>query len=77
MEKRANGQACGLIDRITSKLSPSEIALRIDALMVNMSNFTDGAVELLMSALLKSVVIPLFCFYIILMFVRSIWSQLA
>ncbi|RLA50123.1 MAG: hypothetical protein DRR42_13970 [Gammaproteobacteria bacterium] len=76
MERRANGLACGLIDRITSKLSPSEIGLRIDALMKKMTEFSDRTIELLMSALLKSVVIPLFFFYLVLKIVRTGWSQL-
>jgi prefoldin subunit 5 len=73
LEKRAAGGDCGLLNRISSRLSPSEIGVQISALEERMTEFADNAIALLMSALLKSVAIPLMFFYVLLRLARSSW----
>jgi phage shock protein A len=75
MRKREAGEACSFLQHITSKLSPTEIGIQINALQDRVADFAENTIALLMSALLKSVVIPLLFFYILIKIAGLFWAS--
>jgi len=76
MHKRVAGESCSFLEHVTSKISPTEMRTRINGLQDRVSDFTENAIALLMSALLKSVVIPLLFFYVLIKLAGFSWSRL-
>lgn len=75
MRKREAGDACSFMEHLTAKLSPTQIALRINSLEDRVSAFAENTIALLMSALLKSVVIPLLFFYVLIKLAGLSWTR--
>ncbi|MDH4041054.1 MAG: hypothetical protein OEV88_10410 [Gammaproteobacteria bacterium] len=76
MQKRTAGETCSFLENVTSSLSPAEIGFRINALQGRVSDFAENAIALLMSALLKSVVIPLLFLCILIKLAGMSWSRI-
>jgi hypothetical protein len=76
LHKREAGESCSFLEHITNKLSPTEIGLRINALQDRVSDFSENTIALLMSALIKSVAIPILFFYVLIKLAGISWSRL-
>jgi hypothetical protein len=76
IHKREAGESCSFLEHITNKLSPTEIGLRINALQDRVSDFSENTIALLMSALIKSVAIPLLFIYVLIKLAGISWSRL-
>tara|TARA_R110002110_G_scaffold205066_7_gene417336 strand:- start:494315 stop:495475 length:1161 start_codon:yes stop_codon:yes gene_type:complete len=74
LRKQQAGETCGLMKGIVASASPTRLAARIGDLEEKVSDFSGNLIALLMSALLKSLLIPLMFFYVITRGVKALWS---
>ena len=74
--KRQNGEHCGLLDRLPDVPNTAELRAKMDGINASLGDFAENAINLLMSLLLKTVVIPLLFFFILLKIVRINWERL-
>lgn len=75
LQRRARGERCGWFDELSNTLSPARFRASMAELEAGVSDFAETAVDLLVSLLLKSVVIPIAFFYLLLRVVRAGWSR--
>jgi hypothetical protein len=75
LRKRAAGEACSLMERVTGTFSPTEIRRQIESLEQGVGAFAENAINLLVSMLLKTVIIPLAFFYALLRAGKALWSR--
>ncbi len=75
LQKQSRGESCGWFDQLSTSLSPRQFQARIARLESGVSDFAQTTIDLLMSLLLKSVVIPIVFFYLLLRVVRAGWSR--
>ena len=76
LSKRQNGEHCGLLDRLPDVPNTAELRAKMDGINASLGDFAENAINLLMSLLLKTVVIPLLFFFILLKIVRINWERL-
>lgn len=74
--KRQRGEACGLLDRLPAVPNPAILQKKMRDINDGLGDFADNIINLLMSLLLKTVVIPLLFFFILLKIVRINWDRL-
>jgi hypothetical protein len=76
LETQSRGDGCGGIEAMLGSLSPEALRAKLADLDDSMGAFADNTINLLMSLLLKSVIIPLVFFYLLLKIVQTAWSRL-
>jgi tetratricopeptide (TPR) repeat protein len=76
MHKREAGETCSFMEHVVARLSPAELEFRINSLQDRVSEFAENAIALLMSALLKSIFIPLAFFYLLIRIVGASWTRI-
>jgi len=75
LAERSRGGDCGLFDWL-GEMEPGQlVASRLELLESRVSYFVDNALNLLMSALLKSVLIPILFLYALVIVTRKIWRR--
>ena len=76
IEKQSRGESCGGMGAMLDSMSPEALRQKLANLEGSMGAFADNTINLLMSLLLKSVIIPLLFFYLLLKLARTGWSRL-
>jgi hypothetical protein len=76
LEKQSGGENCGGIESMLGSMSPGALREKLANLDDSIGAFADNTINLLMSLLLKSVIIPLLFFYLLLKIVQTAWSRL-
>ena len=76
VEKQSRGESCGKMGAMLDSISPEALRQKLANLEGSMGAFADNTINLLMSLLLKSVIIPLLFFYLLLKLARTSWSRL-
>ena len=76
IEKQSRGESCGGMGAMLDGMSPEALRQKLANLEGSMGAFADNTINLLMSLLLKSVIIPLLFFYLLLKLARTGWSRL-
>lgn len=76
LEQRSRGESCGILDRIPTLPDRGAIAAKLDQINGNLSDFAENSINLLVSLLLKTVVIPLAFIYLLLWLTRQQWGKL-
>jgi hypothetical protein len=71
LEQRASGESCSLADSMSSALAAVDVKRRIEALGERVDEFASNLINLLMSLVLKSILLPIVFIYVLLNFVRS------
>ena len=74
--KRRAGEACSLMESLTGKIPARDIVAKFNGMDDSIAAFSSDAIDLLMSILLKSVIIPLLFFYLVLKSVHEFWRRL-
>ncbi len=77
LQRRSRGDACNLADTMSRALAAMDVRDRIEALGKQVDAFSTNLINLLMSLLLKSVLLPILFLYILLRSVGSIlqWGR--
>ena len=70
------GEPCSFWDRLPTGPSAAELRQKLDEINAQLGEFTENAINLLVSLLLKTVVIPLAFLYLLLQLLRANWSRL-
>lgn len=70
------GEPCSFWDRLPTGPSAAELRQKLDEINAQLGDFTENAINLLVSLLLKTVVIPLFFLYLLLQVLRANWGRL-
>jgi len=73
LERKTRGEACSMWDKLPAAPNIRELQNKLEKMQGQVGVFADNAITLLTSILLKSVVIPLLFFYILIRFTRAIW----
>lgn len=76
MKKQSRGESCSVLQALKDTVSTEDLREKLGHVEGRMGAFADNTINLLMSLLLKSVIIPLIFFYLLLKVVRSSWSKL-
>ncbi len=75
LNQRARGESCSLADSMSSALAAVDVKRRIEALGEQVDEFAANLINLLMSLVLKSLLLPLLFLYVLLNFVRGHLSR--
>jgi hypothetical protein len=70
LEQRAKGESCSLADSMSSAIAAVDVKRRIEALGSRVDDFASSLINLLMSLVLKSIVLPVLFLYLMLHFAR-------
>jgi len=76
LNQLAKGEECGIFSNIQNALRQTTFKQKINSLNDRAHVFADNAVQLLMSMLLKSLLMPLFALYLLLRISRGLASSL-
>jgi hypothetical protein len=76
LRKRLDGEACSIFESLADKIAVRDIVAKIYGMDDSIAAFSNDAINLLMSILLKSVVIPLLFLYLVLKFLQLNWRRL-
>jgi signal transduction histidine kinase len=66
LKLKAIGESCSIADSMASALSAMDVKKQIESLGVQVSDFASNIINLLMSLILKSIVLPLIFLYVLL-----------
>lgn len=69
------GEPCGFWDRLPTGPSGAELREKLEEINAQLGDFTENAINLLVSLLLKTVVIPLVFLYLLLQVLRASWAR--
>lgn len=75
LKQRASGNSCSLADSMSSALAAVDVKRRIEALGDKVDEFASNLINLLMSLILKSILLPLLFIYLLLHFVKSSFTR--
>lgn len=76
IETRARGQNCKFWDRIPDAPDAGELRAKLEGVNADISDFAENTIDLLVSLLLKTVVIPLLFIYLLLRVLRVNWERI-
>ena len=74
LERRARGESCTLADSMVRALAGVDVRNRIEALGEQVDAFTANLINLLMSLVLKSILLPILFLYLLLRLARTVWA---
>ncbi len=74
LERRARGDTCTLADSMVRALAGVDVRNRIEALGDQVDAFTANLINLLMSLVLKSILLPILFLYLLLRLARTVWA---
>lgn len=66
LKLKANGESCSIADSMTSALSALDVKIQIESLSEQVGDFASNLINLLMSLMLKSIVLPILFLYALL-----------
>lgn len=75
LEKRAQGENCSIWEAIPKAPDKEALSRRFTEINENLSDFAENSINLLVSLLLKTIVIPLVFIYLLLMLMRKQWAN--
>ena len=75
LKRRAMGETCTLADSMMRALAGVDVRNRIEALGEQVDAFTANLINLLMSLVLKSILLPILFLYLLLRLARSVWTS--
>jgi hypothetical protein len=76
LKANQQGEPCGFWDRLPTGPSSAELREKLDEINSQLGDFTENAINLLVSLLLKTVVIPLVFLYLLLQVLRASWTRI-
>ena len=76
LRQQSRGGSCSLAERMSSALAAVDLKQRIDALGDQVSEFASNLINLLMSLLLKSILLPLLFLYALLRSTRLLFGSI-
>ncbi len=75
LKKKQRGESCSFLDRFATIPDASVIRQKLDALNVDISDFSENIIDLLVSLLLKTIAIPLLFITALLKVLRINWAR--
>ena len=76
LQKRQRGKDCSVWDKIPSTPNPAALQKKLGDINANLSEFADNCINLLMSLILKTIIIPLLFIYALLKIIRLNWGRI-
>ena len=76
LQKRTRGEPCNLWDSLPDAPDKAALSRKLGEINENLSDFAENSINLLVSLLLKTIVIPLVFIYLLLMLLRRQWAKL-
>lgn len=76
LRKRTRGEPCTLWDSLPDAPDKAALSRKLGEINENLSDFAENSINLLVSLLLKTIVIPLVFIYLLLMLMRRQWAKL-
>jgi hypothetical protein len=76
LHMRRRGEDCSLWDKLPEAPSPLALQKKLGDINANLTDFADNCINLLMSLLLKTIIIPLIFMYTLLKVMRLNWSKI-
>lgn len=75
LEQQAGGESCGIADSMSRAMAALDVKKRIEALSERVDEFATNLINLLMSLVLKSILLPILFLYLLLHSVKSLFEM--
>tara|TARA_R110002124_G_scaffold657_3_gene3081 strand:- start:10451 stop:11593 length:1143 start_codon:yes stop_codon:yes gene_type:complete len=75
LKKQQRGENCNFWDSLPDAPNPAVLKQKLNDINASLSSFADNCINLLVSLLLKTVVIPLLFMYLLLRIMRMSWTR--